>query len=461
MPVRGRLPFIDSGVFLYVGWRVTQGELPYRDAWDSKPPLVYYLDAAGLEAGGGSEWGVWALQWLFLLGAILLSLELLEGELGLLPAALATALWVISLSEVLEMGNMTEQYGLTLKFATLVLLARRGGRGRDALLGAATGALFLLKENLVGLSAAWAVLALFEEPARLLPAAAGFAAVLAAPAAYFAAKGALGELWRATVVYNAVNESPGFGSRWGSFLAGAQVCWESFLPALAGAALLTAAPARRKSPLLKTCLLALPLELAAACATGRAYRHYYAAWLPVFAVLAAAAFARAARSRPGRRAAAAAAALLAVKPGLIWARQVRDTEALRPDPVALAIDSETRPGDTALVWGDGARYLFAARRAAPSRFCIAHPLLRRGFSGPALSAEFLASLRKRPPALLVDLSRQDADIPPLESALRPQWPPNGYYEVPPSLEAPLAWLESRYAPERAVGRAIVWRPWGP
>src|SRR5206468_4167578 len=143
------------------------------------------------------------------------------------------------------------------------------------------GTLFLLKENQAATFAAWGLLTLLEEPARLLPAAAGFAAVLAVPAAYFAAKGALGDLWQAAVVYNAVNESPGLAARWGSFLAGAQVSWETFLPALAGTALL-AAGARRLTPLLKVCLLALPLELAAACVTGRAYRHYYASWLPVF-----------------------------------------------------------------------------------------------------------------------------------------------------------------------------------
>jgi hypothetical protein len=41
------LPSRDSGVFLYVGWRLLQGDIPYRDIWDHKPPLIYFVDALG------------------------------------------------------------------------------------------------------------------------------------------------------------------------------------------------------------------------------------------------------------------------------------------------------------------------------------------------------------------------------------------------------------------------------
>jgi hypothetical protein len=42
------LPSRDSGVFLYVAWRFLNGDIPYRDVWDHKPPLVYFVDALGL-----------------------------------------------------------------------------------------------------------------------------------------------------------------------------------------------------------------------------------------------------------------------------------------------------------------------------------------------------------------------------------------------------------------------------
>jgi len=43
-----KVPGGDSGIFLYTGWRVTEGALPYRDIWDHKPPLILLLMRLGL-----------------------------------------------------------------------------------------------------------------------------------------------------------------------------------------------------------------------------------------------------------------------------------------------------------------------------------------------------------------------------------------------------------------------------
>jgi hypothetical protein len=47
----------DSGVFLYAGWRITEGDIPYRDIWDHKPPVIFYINALGLSLTKGSRWG--------------------------------------------------------------------------------------------------------------------------------------------------------------------------------------------------------------------------------------------------------------------------------------------------------------------------------------------------------------------------------------------------------------------
>src|ERR687892_1902970 len=36
----------DQGLYAYVGERILDGELPYRDAWDQKPPAIHYTYAA-------------------------------------------------------------------------------------------------------------------------------------------------------------------------------------------------------------------------------------------------------------------------------------------------------------------------------------------------------------------------------------------------------------------------------
>jgi hypothetical protein len=470
MPLRGRAPDTDSGVFLYVGWRVTQGEVPYRDAWDSKPPLIYFLDAAGLALGGGSEWGVWALQWLFLAAALWLSYETLAPRVGAVPAALAAALWAAALSELLEQGNFTEQYGLTLNFAILWLAGRDEAPAarRAAAIGALTGLLFMLKQNLVALPAAWALARAWElrrapreQGREALAGAVGFVASCGALWAWFAARGAASDLWSAAFVYNAVNTTPGLAGRWASAAAGATVTWEVLIPAGVGLGVicLRREGSRWNGSFWTACALALPLELAASSATGRAFRHYYMAWLPAAAPLAAAAAGAVFSMREHREAVAAAAVVLAAAPLNRWRAQTAQLLGRRADPVVEFLLRSTAPSDTVLVWGAGGRYNFAARRRSPGRFFIAHPLLRRGFAGPGLSAEFLADLRRDPPAAVVDLSPGDPDIPPLDARRRALWRGNGYYAVEPSLEEPLRWLESRYAPSGEVpGEAVVYRP---
>ena len=56
------VPYRDSGVFLYVGQRILDGDMPYRDIWDHKPPGIHLVNAIGLAVAGGSMWGVWTIR---------------------------------------------------------------------------------------------------------------------------------------------------------------------------------------------------------------------------------------------------------------------------------------------------------------------------------------------------------------------------------------------------------------
>jgi hypothetical protein len=80
------LPSRDSGVFLYVGWRVLSGDVPYRDVWDHKPPLVYFVDALGISLSPGSLWGIWILEIVFIFFTLFWIYRLLDRELGIYAA---------------------------------------------------------------------------------------------------------------------------------------------------------------------------------------------------------------------------------------------------------------------------------------------------------------------------------------------------------------------------------------
>lgn len=62
LPTKENIPGRDSGVFLYIGQQILDGSIPYRDIWDHKGPVIYYINAVGLFIGHGSLWGVWLVQ---------------------------------------------------------------------------------------------------------------------------------------------------------------------------------------------------------------------------------------------------------------------------------------------------------------------------------------------------------------------------------------------------------------
>src|SRR5512143_2942089 len=68
----------DEGVFVYVGRAILEGKIPYRDVWDHKGPLIYYINALGLWIGPNSLWGIWLIESVLLAA----SLVVLYGLLG-------------------------------------------------------------------------------------------------------------------------------------------------------------------------------------------------------------------------------------------------------------------------------------------------------------------------------------------------------------------------------------------
>jgi hypothetical protein len=122
-PLYQPVPARDQGVYLYVGQQILEGKIPYRDVWDHKGPLVYYIDALGLWITG-STWGVWFLEIIFLFLAALASFLALQIVFDPAIAFASTILWMVSLPQVLDHGNTVEEYSLVFQFAAIYFFLR-------------------------------------------------------------------------------------------------------------------------------------------------------------------------------------------------------------------------------------------------------------------------------------------------------------------------------------------------
>ncbi len=59
----------DKEIFKYTGMAILRGNVPYRDFFDHKPPMIFFINAAGLVFG---PWGLWMINTLLAMLSTLL-----------------------------------------------------------------------------------------------------------------------------------------------------------------------------------------------------------------------------------------------------------------------------------------------------------------------------------------------------------------------------------------------------
>jgi hypothetical protein len=484
-----RIPRRDSSIFLYIGEQILAGQLPYRDIWDHKGPVIYYLNALGLYLAGGSRWGVWALELLSLFAAAKLGFILMRESFGALPAIWGSALWLFSLSFVLQRGNYTEEFGLPFQFLAIyafTVIVRRGVVfWPSLLLGVASATLLLLRPNLIAIPLAivlyLAIRAVAQRRWNLIVPIAytglGGLAILLAWLAYFAAHHALGDLLECAVNYNiAYSRTTSLWEHITAPMLGLYVL--SVLSAIAllswvaGLAYLMRRPRElfADEPVFFLALIALPLELMLMSASGRVYLHYYMTWLPAMGILAAAfgqlwltslakfsVPARLGGGAPAPRVARLLALLTVLLPLTPLAgRIVEDLvfpESVSPtyDLVNDYISRTTRPGDTVLVWGALPVFNVLSSRHAPTRYIYQYPLYTPGYQRQELVTQFISDLNAKRPVLIIDASPLDPTVPPLTADL-PRWSfKRGRYRLMPEMQEAYRYILRHYRPVIALG----------
>ena len=429
------VPAHDSGIFLYFGSQILTGKLPYRDLWDHKPPLIFYIDALGLWLGRGSRLGVWFLELAALIAAAWLAFSFLKRYFGSWPAGIAVAGTVLNLAFLLEGGNLTEEFALPLQFLALLLANSASSKKANRFwkwvaIGAAAGLAFLLKQTLVGVWIAIAGVILLESAARrdwrgaasrLLSIGAGAGAVCAGVAVFFAFQHTLYDFWDVAFRYNFIYSDAGAAQR---LLALKEILLAlltrspCFLVGLAswgiGAGYVlshlrrdTWGPAAAQAFLwpLWIAVLDVPIEILLISTSTKNYAHYFMVLLPSFSILIAF-LVFLVLSSPAKIFTQSAAAFFIL--ALFLPPVGFIVEHIQPQPnlqVSRTVDyivENTAPEDRVLVWGTQTVVNYLSGRESPTRFVHQKPLFRAGYASAALSAEFLQGIRTNPPRLIIN-----------------------------------------------------------
>lgn len=439
----------DSGMYAYVASRVVRGDTPYLSAWEHKPPGIFFVDALGLALAGGTRWGIWLAEFVFLLAAAVAGFHALRGRFGKGAALAASLIWLAGLSLVLEGGNFTEELSLPFSFISLLLfgmtLKRPAAAWLYVALGVMTGCAFMLRPNNAGVQIAIVLTELVlcvlrkriwrESLKGWLALAAGFILPAAAAAAYFLSRAAFRPFLEAAFLFNL-----SYGSRvdlLGALISGVKHLGFAAGVGLAGMLLafqeLGGSPRRfRFDPILLWLALDFVLEILLSGLSGLNYPHYFISWLPWVAFASALLISRLAGSFEGwlqRHALPALAgailvlALASVGTLRGYAAALKDLsasqgEVQRQEQLPSYVNENTQPGETVLVWGGEAGINFLARRDAPT----AH--FQYGILAPSpitdrISAEFHRDVTANPPRLILDEAGEE--LPPLSASNPVQW----------------------------------------
>ena len=218
-----RLPAIvrpaggDQNLYTYIAQRVTAGDVPYRDAWEQKPPAIFFVYAAFLPVApverlvGVADFTAAAIgAWLL----VLLGRRMFGGHVG---EGAAAVLLVLGDPGIQRLGGMNFRaqcetfIGLAITGALLLAWRRSPRPWHLVATGVCLALACWLKYNAIlfalpiALAVAWPGDVAWS-PRRFLASAAwitaGALGVSAIFLGYFIASGAFTDLWLATIGYN-------------------------------------------------------------------------------------------------------------------------------------------------------------------------------------------------------------------------------------------------------------------
>lgn len=121
---------VDSAFFRFFGTEILKGKTPYTDIWDNKGPVLFFIQALG--AAGGTRNSGTNILFLLQLAAAFCSLffmyrsdRILNGSKSArLPFILYSLCTCLVLSQILESGNLTEEWSLPIIWLSLFLMTK-------------------------------------------------------------------------------------------------------------------------------------------------------------------------------------------------------------------------------------------------------------------------------------------------------------------------------------------------
>jgi 4-amino-4-deoxy-L-arabinose transferase-like glycosyltransferase len=456
----------DSGIFAYTGKIITEGGLPYVDAWDNKLPGVYYIDALAFLLFGTNRWALWLIEnFTIVLTAVALSWLLKQAFREQTKLWLGPLLLVLFARHpgLISDVNFTEPYAQVIVFAAGYQFLREPSYRLAFLIGAAAAGALLIKQTTIGVALAFIpailisrhpVLKMHARWRWLLVIALGGLICLGFVALYLLANGILDDALQASfVMASRYHKWVTHGSSWiGQTIVTTFTNSEFplvFGPLLPFIAVGIGLAVRRvrvypypdrqtatDATLAIWAALTFGTDVVLSNITGRGYAHYYVTPVPaaiLLLMLSLPTMARyAARGGLVMRLGVAALRLELIACFIMvpivasgvrfWMADWSIVGPARREPLAVYVAKNTEPGDSVLVWGVDTTINFQSGRDSPTSYNHGYPLVVPDEESGENVRQMVKDLERNKPVMIVDTTLRDGDrIPPLNPVLRRLW----------------------------------------
>ena len=441
-PIAGR----DSTVFQYIGWKINQGYIPYRDVWDHKPPLIFYINALALRIFRNSSWGVWFFEWVNLYLTSIISIKLLRKSFGEFISITSTLLWLMCIPKLISEGNLTTEFALSFQFICVYIFFNNGKSYYEKLsyfiIGLFSGLSFLLKQNLIGIFICILItIALLKSHnndwkkagSEAFLVITGFLFITAVTILYFGLNGGLSDYWKDAFLYNFEYIKTDWQTRYLSIRRGFELFTTTGLSIFAsiGWLVIFASTILRKSnkfasifkinpfntKIIYFVLLNLPIEIALATISGRTFPHYYIGWIPILTILTGFALNIIFRVLDACKLAQWKTKIFYLIIAFTIPVLILLTGYYSSFPPFLRLDNSgdenttriikyikqnTNEGDYVLILGAETGINFYSKRSSPTRYVYQYPLIKNNYGTSDMLLEFSDFIKEKKPIIIID-----------------------------------------------------------
>ena len=285
---------VDSSVFKTVALMMEKGNMPYKDSFDHKGPLIYIINYLG--NGISSYCGVWAIELFFMMITFFMMYKTARLVCKAKHAFVVLLVSVSLLFTYFEGGNLTEEYAMPFIAVSLYIFIDYLKNNKISILrlvicGFGLGSTLLLRPNMIS---AWMVFSIIiflmslvkKEWKKLSKFIVwfilGLVLILGPILVWLIVNNALGQFWEAYIVFNKEYSIGGdreiFIGQWNSFFSfgNTTVCIICFIVLIYIGSI--------KDKLLNlTYLVYMITTLALMCISGSTYGHYGMILVPAVA----------------------------------------------------------------------------------------------------------------------------------------------------------------------------------